>query len=274
VTVTTSSLEATPSASALARFSESFATTWNLLSAITMRDIRVRYQGTFLSFIWWVARPLALGLVLYFALGRVLRLDIPNYSIFLISALFPWFWFSGSVSGATGSFVGNAGLLKKVRFPKLVLPLSSVFFNTVQFFVTIPILVGLVLAAGIDPEPMWLVGVPALVALQLLFICGLGILLATLNVFLRDLGPTVEVVLLLLFYVSAIIFPLDYVPSEFEPLMALNPVAPLIDAWRNLFLYGEFIDGAIWPTLVATALGVVLAFAAFTKLERYFADAL
>lgn len=254
----------------------SVSTTWDLLLAITLRDIRVRYQGTFLSFIWWIARPLTLGTVLYIALGRVLglRADVPNYSIFLLSALFPWFWFSSSILQATGIFVGNGGLLKKVRFPKLILPLSAVLFNTSQFLLTLPILIGFVLVAGIDPELMWLAGIPALMALQLLLLIGLGTLLATLSVFLRDLGPMVDVALLLLFYLSAIIFPLDLVPPEFRWVMALNPVAPLIDAWRNLFLHGEFIDGAIWPVLIITAASLAVGLFAFNKLERHFADAL
>ena len=254
----------------------SISTQWDLLQAITRRDIRVRYQGTFLSFIWWIARPLTLGTVLYIALGRVLdlRADVPNYSIFLLSALFPWFWFSGSISQATGIFVGNGGLLKKVRFPKLILPLSAVLFNTSQFLLTLPILIGFVLIAGIDPELMWLVGIPALMALQLLLLIGLGTLLATLNVFFRDVGPMVEVALLLLFYLSAIIFPLSLVPDEFRWVMALNPVAPLIDAWRNLFLHGQFLNGDIWPALVITAGSLVLGLFLFNKLEGHFADAL
>ena len=253
---------------------KSISTTWDLLLAITLRDIRARYQGTVLSFIWWIARPLTLGTVLYFALGKVLRIDIPNYSVFLLSALFPWFWFAGSIQQATGIFVGNGGLLKKVRFPKLILPLSAVLFNTSQFLLTLPILIGFVLVAGISPSTAWILGIPALIALQFLLLVGLGTLLATLNVFFRDLGPMVEVALLLLFYLSAIIFPLDLVPDEFRPVLALNPVAPLIDAWRNLFLHGEFIDGAIWPALVITAASLALGLYLFNKLERHFADAL
>lgn len=252
----------------------SLSTSWDLLLAITVRDMRVRYQGTVLSFIWWIARPLTLGTVLYFALGRVLKLDIPNYSVFLLSALFPWFWFSSSVQQATGIFVGNSGLLKKVQFPKIILPLSAVFFNTVQFLLTLPILILYVLIAGIDAELTWIAGIPALMALQLLLIIGLAVLLASLNVFVRDLGPLVEVVLLLLFYVSAIIFPLDRVPDSFRPLLALNPVAPLIDGWRNLFLYGQFPDADIWPTVLLTAIVLAAGLFTFRRLEGHFADAL
>jgi ABC-type polysaccharide/polyol phosphate export permease len=260
----------------LAKAAKSTSTAWDLLIAVTARDLRVRYQGTFLSFVWWIARPLAMGLVLYFALGRVLRFEVPGvpYSMFLISALFPWYWFSSSMSQATGSFVGNGGLLKKVRFPKLILPLSAVFFNTVQFLLTLPVLALFAFFAGINPSVTWIVGIPLLLALQLVLLIGLGTLLASLNVFFRDLGPMLDVVLLLMFYMSAIIYPLDRVPPRFLPILRLNPVAPLIDSWRNLILRGDLPGLDIWPTLLLTGAALVLGLTAFRRLEKYFTDAL
>lgn len=258
----------------LSRMARSTSSAWDLLMAVTIRDMRVRYQGTLFSFIWWIARPLALGLVLYFALGRVLRLDIPNYSIFLISALFPWFWFAGSVQQTATAFSGNAGLLKKVQFPRAILPLSSVFFNTVQFMLTIPILIVFTLVSGIDPTVNWAIGVPMLLALQLLLLIGLGMFLASLSVFFKDLSPMLDVIMLLMFYMSAVIYPLDRVPESYRPILRLNPVAPLIDAWRNLFLYGRLPDGGLWPAVALTAISLVLGIAVFRKLEAHFADAL
>lgn len=252
----------------------STSSAWDLLLAITIRDIRVRYQGTFFSFIWWIARPVALGLVLYFALGKVLRLDIPNYSVFLISALFPWFWFSGAVQQASSTLTGNAGLLKKVQFPRVILPLSAVLFNTVQFVLTIPILAIFVLVSGIDASANWAVGIPVLFALQLLLLVGLGMFLSSLSVFFRDLSPMLDVVMLLLFYMSAVIYPLERVPDNFRPILALNPVAPLVDAWRNVFLYGQLPNADLWPAVALTAIALALGIAVFRRLEAHFADAL
>ncbi|MEX0786703.1 MAG: ABC transporter permease [Dehalococcoidia bacterium] len=252
----------------------STSSAWDLLLAVTIRDIRVRYQGTFFSFIWWIARPVALGLVLYFALGRVLRLDIPNYSVFLISALFPWFWFSGGIQQTAGTFVSNSGLIKKVQFPRAILPLSAVFFNTVQFVLTIPILITFVLVSGIEPSVNWALGVPILFALQLLLLIGLGMFLASLSVFFKDLGPMLDVIMLLMFYMSAVIYPLERVPDSYRPILALNPIAPLIDAWRNLFLYGQLPDGDLWPAVALTGVALALGIAVFRRLEGHFADAL
>ncbi len=252
----------------------SASSAWDLLTAIASRDVRVRYQGTLFSYIWWVARPLAQGAVLFFALKEVLRLDVPNYSVFLLSAIFPWQWFAGSVSQATGSFAANGGLLKKVRFPRLILPFSSILVNSLQFLLTLPILTGFIFLAGLKPDVIWLLGIPVLFAIQLLLIVGLGTLLASLSVFVRDLAPMLDVVLVLMFYLSAIIYPLDRVPPRFKPFVLLNPVATLLDAWRNLIVFGTFPGLDIWPALALTAAVLVLGFTSFRMLESHFADAL
>ena len=113
-----------------------------------------------------------------------------------------------------------------------------------------------------------------LLALQLLLLIGLGTLLAALSVFIRDLRPLLGVVLLLGFYVSPIIYPLERVPGRFRTLLLLNPVAPLLEAWRELFLEGSVPGTDLWPTVVLTAVLLVLGLGGFRKLEKYFADAL
>jgi ABC-type polysaccharide/polyol phosphate export permease len=253
---------------------ESASNTWDLLLAITARDIKVRYQGTLLSYVWWIARPIALGAVLYFALGQVLRLGIPNYGVFLMSALFPWQWFAGSVTQGASTFTGNGGLLKKVRFPRIILPLSTVLFNTTQFLMTLPVLVIFVYVSGLNAHTSWLIGIPVLLVIQLLLVIGLSTLLASLNVFFRDLGPLLEVAMMLMFYITPIIYPISRVPERFEWLMNINPMAPLIEAWRELFLYGSFPDVDIWPSLLLTVVTLVLGVFLFRKLEGHFADAL
>src|SRR6185436_9257908 len=115
-----------------------FRNSAELVTALTSRELRLRYQGSFFGWAWSLAKPLALGLVLFFALDKVLGTGIT--AEFLLAALFPWFWFQSSVQASAGSFVGNAGLLKKVRFPRAVLPMSAVLGNTAQFLLALPVL--------------------------------------------------------------------------------------------------------------------------------------
>src|SRR5688572_15514673 len=138
----------------------SFRNGWELLSTLTTRDLRLRYQGSVFGWAWSLVRPLALGVVLAFALDTVLQAGITT--TFLLTGLFPWFWFQSSVQASTTTFVGNGGLLKKVRFPRAVLPLSIVLGNTLQFLLALPVLAAFLFIGGYDPEPVWLVGVPLL----------------------------------------------------------------------------------------------------------------
>jgi ABC-type polysaccharide/polyol phosphate export permease len=247
---------------------------WDLLLAITVRDLRVKYHGTFLSYFWWIAKPLTLGLVLYFALGRVLQVGVPHHAVFLLSALFPWFWFQGAVHASTGAFIANSGLLKKVRFPRAILPLSVVLGATFEFAATLPVLIVLVAANGITPSWTWLIGIPVLLALQFALVAGLGLTFACLNVFFRDLAPGLDATLTLLFYVSPIIYPLDKVPGSMRPILLLNPLASLIEGWRALFMDAELPGLDLWPAVLFTAAAIVVGVLTLRAVGENLADAL
>jgi lipopolysaccharide transport system permease protein len=250
--------------------------TWELLLLLTARELKLRYQGTALGFLWTLAKPLLLGLVLYFALNRVLGIKVGDapYHLFLLSALFPWGWFQASVQFSAASFSNNAPLLKKVYFPRFVLPLSTVTNQLFHFCLSIPILMLLLIASGRYPGPEWLLGIPLLIAIQLLLLAGAVLVVASFNVFLRDLEHLVEVFLNLWFYLTPILYSLERVPEKVQPVMLINPMTSLIEAWRDLFLDNKLPAADIWPALVFTAVVVVAGIIVFRTLEERFEDAL
>jgi ABC-type polysaccharide/polyol phosphate export permease len=252
------------------------ARTWELLLLLTAREVKLRYQGTVLGFLWTLAKPLFLAMVLYFALNRVLGITVADapYHLFLLSALFPWGWFSGSVQLSAPSFVNNAALLKKVYFPRFVLPLSTVTNQLIHFVLSIPILTLLLLISGRHPGPEWLLGIPLLIAIQLLLLAGTVLVVASFDVFLRDLEHLVEVFLNLWFYLTPILYPLSRVPHNVKPLLLINPMTSLIEAWRDLFLKNQLPSADIWPALVFTAVTLVAGAVVFKTLEGHFEDAL
>lgn len=241
-----------------------------LLAALTSRELRLRYQGSVFGWAWSMARPLALGLTLSFALDTVLGTGIT--AAFLLTGLFPWFWFQGSVQGSTTTFVGNGGLLKKVRFPRAVLPLSVVLGNTLQFLLALPVLAVFLIADGNEPRLAWLLGVPVLFALQLFLAIGLGLFVASATVFFRDLEHITEVVLNLLFYGTPIIYSLDRVPDKYEWVMRINPLAPIMEGWRDVLLDGELPGASLALAAGLTALAVALGWWTFHALQDAFAD--
>jgi len=253
------------------------ARTWELLLLLTARDVKLRYEGTVLGLLWTLAKPLLQALVFSFALSTVLRIRVGSdapYVLFLLAALFPWTWFQASIQSSAASFSNNAALLKKVYFPRFVLPLSAVTSQLLHFALSIPILVVLLVIAGYYPRPTWLLGLPLLTAIQLLMLAGAVLLVASFNVFLRDLEHLVEVLMTLWFYLTPILYPLSLVEERLGAVIYLNPMAPLIQAWRNLFLYDQLPGVEIWPALVFTALALLAGSITFKTLEGQFEVAL
>ena len=247
---------------------------WDLLFALTTRELILRYRGTVLGYAWWVARPLALGLLLWFAMRKVLAVEVPHYPLFIMTGLFPWFWFSSAVAESAGVLVSHAPLVKKVVFARAILPLSSATGNAAQFILTLPVLIVFILVGGIDPKPIWLVGIPFLVLLQFALTVGIGLMLSALNVFFRDIGPLVDVTLTMLFYASAVIFPLEKVPDGIRPLLLLNPLTSLMEGWRAVLLDGTFPGRDIWSAVGLSIMALIAGAIIFRSLERHVADAL
>lgn len=249
--------------------------TWELLYLLTLRDLKLRYQDTVLGFLWSLMKPLALGAVLYVALSQIVRINVDEpYHLILLTGLFPWVWFQTSALLATPSFAGNGALLKKVPFPRFVLPFATVLNNGMHFALSILVLIVLLAIDGQHPNAAWIIGVPILAAVQLALLMGLILILASIDVFFRDLEHLVEVCLTLLFYLSPILYPLSLVPDRWQPIVQINPLTSLIEAWRNLFMNNALPGADLWPALVFTLGALIVGIQVFRRLEPGFADAL
>jgi len=247
---------------------------WELLYLLTLRELKLRYQDTALGFLWSLIKPLLLGAVLYVALKQFVRIEVEDYHLVLLSGLFPWIWFQSSVLIATSSFAVNGGLIKKIAFPRFVLPVSTILNNGVHFLFTIPIMILLLAVSGHYPSPVWIVGVPYLILVQLALLMGVVLVVASIDVFFRDLEHLMEVFLNLLFYVTPIIYPLDKVPDRWQPVLLINPLTSLIEGWRDLFVHNTLPAADLWPALLSMLVVLALGGEVFRRLERGFADAL
>lgn len=225
--------------------------------------------------LWSLIKPLLLGAVLFVALKTFIRIETENpYYLVLLTGLFPWIWFQTSILLAAPSFAHNGALIKKIHFPRFVLPLSTVVNNGVHFILSLPILVLLILFSDSRPSVNWLLGIPVLTVVQLGMLMGVVLLVASLDVFFRDLEHLVEVFLSLWFYVTPIIYPLDLVPDKWQPFILINPLASLIEGWRSLFLENALPGLELWPALLFTVAALVVGGGVFRRLEGGFADAL
>lgn len=219
-------------------------------------------------------KPLMLGAVLFVALKQFVRIDVEDYHLVLLTALFPWVWFQTSVMLATPSFASNGALLKKVPFPRVVLPFATTLNSGIHFILSIPVLIILLAVSGKHPNATWIIGVPFLALLQLAMLMGMVMLLASVDVFFRDLEHLMEVFLQLLFYTTPILYPLDIVPHRWQIVLQINPLTSLIEAWRDLLMSNTLPGLDLWPALLFTLVGLVVGSQVFRRLEPSFADAL
>jgi lipopolysaccharide transport system permease protein len=238
--------------------------TWELLSMLVRKELKLRYQGTLLGVAWSIANPVALALVLYFAFKVVFVVPIDDYPLFLLAALFPWQWISNSVSTAPLVFISHASLIRKLPFPRAVLCVATVLGDMIHFLISLVLFVALLLLSkGSWPTAVWLVGVPLIAGLQAIITIGIVLAIATANALLRDLEHLVRIGLLLLFYVTPILYPLSMVPDELQWLTLLNPLAPLVIAWRALLL-----DNTLSPYIVASAVHAAVLLCASLSVYR------
>jgi ABC-2 type transport system permease protein len=210
---------------------------WELLVGLVRKDLKVKYQGSVLGFLWSLANPLLLLVVYTFVFQVVLKSGIPQFGFYLLSGLLVWNLFAGAVGTSTAAVVGNAGLVKKVRFPLSVLPLSQVGFALVHFALQLFVLLVVMAIVG-DTQfagPHLLLAVPA-IAVAVLFTVAVSFLVAGLNVRYRDTQHVVEVALMAGFWINPIVYSVSLVQNELGNLYGLyylNPMAGVVVAMQR-----------------------------------------
>jgi lipopolysaccharide transport system permease protein len=214
---------------------------WDLLFALVMRDMKLRYRRSILGIIWTLATPLAQMLVFTFLFHRVVPLNIPNYPVFVFSGLLAWTWFQTSTTMAAAAITGNRELIGQPGFPPTVLPAVTVASNLTHFLLELPILFAFLLLGGERPTAALLV-LPLVIAIQYVFSLAIAYPIAAFNVAFRDTQHVATLVLLLLFYLTPVFYDVQAVPAVYRPIYDLNPLALLIGAYRAILLHGELPD--------------------------------
>jgi ABC-type polysaccharide/polyol phosphate export permease len=258
-----------------------------LLIGLTRKEIKVKYKNSLLGFLWSMINPLMMLVVFYVAFGIIFRLraagGINFYAFFLMAGILPWNLFSTALMTSTGSVVANADLVKKVYFPREVLPLSYLGSASFHFILQEMVLIVFLLAFRIPLTP-WIFAFPLLLLLQIIFLSGLSMLLSAVNVFFRDVMHFTEIFLLAWFWMTPIIYPValiqDNMPAWAVRIYLLNPMAHIILLWQRI-VYNSPVNGpdaayfnpeAILSTVLFSIFLLVLGYYAFSRWEGKFAE--
>lgn len=238
-----------------------------LLYVLVRKELKARYKNRFLGYVWALANPFAFAFVYWIAFKFIMRLEIENYSLFLITGMFPWVWMSVGVTAATRSFVLNALLIRKVNLPRAILPLGNVAQEMVHFGFALPAIMAFLWFAGeIRPNPSWLWQIPALTALQVAFVYPVALSFALANTYVRDIEYLVGIGFSLLFFATPMVYPITMVPEAYRRWFELNPLHALMQSWRSVFLQGTLEPGPVAYAVAFAAVTGVIAWLLYRKL--------
>lgn len=255
-----------------------------LLFRLVLKELKVRYKHPLLGFLWALIVPLCMIIVFILIFSYILKIPHQGYPffIFLVSALFPWNYLNLSVSTSTMSLLDSGSLIKKVYFPREIIPLSIVAVNLVLFIFSLGLMLIFILLWGIKLSPLIFL-LPGVIFMQTFFISGLCLIVSGLQVKYRDIKYIVEVVLILCFYLTPIFYPLDVIATISDNLFKiymLNPLTQLITLYRIALIRNYVrvlppqisILGLIIFSLMICIITFMLGFIVFKRQEFHFAD--
>lgn len=245
-----------------------------LLKTNIKKEVRGKYKKSFLGILWSFLNPLLQIAVYAIIFPLILKNTQANYVVFLCVGLIPWTFFVTTVTQCTSTVINNGNIIKKVYFPREILPISIVTSNTINFLISTLIIIAFILFDGMILTK-YIIFYPLILLVQYILLLAISFILSAVTVYLRDLEHLVGVVLQVLFYATPIVYASNSIPAGFQFIMKINPMASIIDAYRNIFYYQTCPD--IKSILIWLLISVILCFIGyktFNKLQKGFAEEL
>jgi len=227
----------------------------SLISELVKGEVKLRYRGTWLGFLWSMLNPLIMTAVYTLVFSFYFRLGIPNYPVFLLCGLLPWIWFSEAIISGTNCLVDRPGFLRDAIFPSEVLPITLIATAMMNYVFSLPVLLIILLVFKVTLG--WsLLALPVIMAVQFSLTLGIVFFLGTYNVFFRDLRYIVQHILLAGFFLTPIMYDISIIPARFQLIYKLNPLMHIIEGYRQIFFR---TDWPYWDNLgYVFVLGIVL----------------
>ena len=245
-----------------------------LLKTNLKKEIRGKYKNSFLGVLWSFLNPLLQIIVYAVVFQIILKNPKENYAIFLCCGLIPWTFFSSAITRSAFTMIENGNIIKKVYFPREILPISIVTSEAVNFMISTIIILGFVIFGGLGISK-YILFYPIVLLAQYLLLIGISLIVSSISVYVRDLQHLIGVAMQLIFYATPIVYASDTIPESFKWILNLNPMTYIINGYRDIFYNQTMID--IIPLLILITISIavcVMGYIIFNKLQKGFAEQL
>lgn len=245
-----------------------------LLKTSIKKEVRSKYKNSFLGVLWSFLNPLLQIIVYAVIFSLILVNKQEHYAIFLCCGLIPWTFFSSAINKSAFTIIENGNIIKKVYFPREIIPISVVTAEAINFLISTLIIIAFVIFGGMGISK-YILFYPLVFIAQYLVILSIAFIISSVCVYLRDLQHFIGVILQLLFYAAPIVYSQDSIPLEYQWILKYNPMTYIINAYRNIFYYQTSVEiKPILSLIVFAVLACCLGYWIFSKLQKGFAEQL
>ena len=236
------------------------------------KDIRGKYKGSFLGVLWSFINPLLMALVYAIVFPFILKNNQDNYVTFIVIAILPWNYFTTAISQGTFCVLGNADVIKKVYFPREILPISTATSGLVNFFISVPIILIFLICSGIgfSWNILWL---PFIALIQYVLTLGIIMITSAIDVYIRDAEYIINFFVTMLFYATPVLYSTSLFPHKYRWLLYLNPMTSIINGYRDIFYYKRIPNfKMLIPIFILSLILLIVGITIFNKLKKGFAE--
>lgn len=245
-----------------------------LLKSNVIKEIRGKYKGSFLGVLWSFVNPLLMALVYAIVFPIILKSTQPHYVTFIIIAILPWTWFTTTIAQGTSTILINGGIIKKVYFPREILPISIVTSGLINFLISCIIIIIFLICSGIGFS-FNILFLPLIVIVQYILLLGIILITSAIDVYVRDAEYIINFFVMMLFYATPVLYSSTLFPEKVRWILKLNPMTTIIESYRDIFFYQSMPHiKSLLVILILSILLLIFGYKIFKKLEKGFAEEL